>query len=999
MAIFTAIGGAIATALFAGSTIAVSLIAGGLAFGASLLLSYLNRTKQRTYSAVQGEVQYGADVPAGSLYGTGKLKGHRVFYAKWGSGNKYNAEVFALANGWCDGLEPEIYFYGNRYTLYSRPIIGNEAAHYGVNGFEDLISIRFYDGRPGQGPDMKLVADTAGSGQTWKATSRGSGICYVVVERRYDSDYFDKGRPEFEFVLRGLREYDPRQDSTVAGGSGPQRVDNPATWVFTRNPAVHRLNYQLGVRGLVSGRTVIGEGKSLGQLDLASYMPAMNVCDTIRPFTGKPTYQAALYVTGNDDHTEVLKEFDDAMAGYALNRRGLSGVIPGAPQIPVANITAADIPIDRGQQLQRRKSAYDLYNYMSGQYIEPESNWNAESLNPVFVNADVAADGGKVRQTSNDFLQVTDPDIAQYLLDIRYRQNRKGGSATVPVSRRLGFQVQEGDWVTFDGATWLVNKWLCDSNFEITLELAETGADVYSDAGIEPGPIVIPKPPPVNPSLLSTVQNFDVEVGFIKDSAGNEMPALRFTWDPPEDPSITQVRFFYFVGTDPTGQTVYQDYTSEPEDGEYTTTKNVVQGVHYTARATITTVPDRLKTYTPWVTTEETTGPFDAYSSVDLDKLDQDIKGYLNWIGENTREILRQAQELATAAADETLANYSEHQQLYRSIALTAEGIKAAYTEAITVAVGPGSAIVSRIETLEVKVDTEIAEAISLLQTEIDEKTGALATAITSLSAGSVDGDVATANFRMSASSGPAGYAARIAMEARAGGAGGWRGASLFLDVPNNLVDPTRVVVTADQFVVTNNINVGTPFIFDGTALRVGTALVNTASILDAAITNAKIANLAVDSAKIATAAITTAKIGDLQVNTLKIADGAVTTMVQDNRGDVGIDVNNPQSAQAVIPNYAAGPVQIMVTGAIPDGQEGLGSGYYQLAIYRNNVEIYQDRRLSLQGRNEFNFAVNLAEAPPVTGNITYRATFSTNFNPPLTTVTRFSLTVLLARK
>ncbi|MET3925543.1 phage tail protein [Devosia sp. 2618] len=613
MPIFSLAGAAIAGALFGGSAIAATLIAGGLAFGASLLMQSLNRPKQRAYAAVQGEIQYGADVPASTLFGPGKTKGHHIFYAKWGSGNKFNADVLLLANGWCDGLEPVVFFEGERRTLVTRPVIGNEAAHYGVSGFGTLISIRFYDGRPGQGVDTKLVADTAGLGQNWKNTSRCAGLTYVVLERQYDAEKF-KSRAEFEFVLRGLREYDPRKDSTVAGGSGPQRLGTPSTWVYTQNPAVHRLNYQLGLRGLISGRTLIGEGKSLGQLDLGSYIASMNACDAVR--AGKPTYQCGLFVNAEDDHTEILKEFDDAMAGYALNRRGLSGVVAGAPQIPVVSITANDIPIDRAQDLKRRKSAFELYNYMSGQFISREAHWTPDSLKPVYVNADVAADG-RPRQTRNDFLQVSDPDIAQYLLNIRYRQNRKGGSATVPVSRRVGFAVQEGEWVTFDGKSWLVTGWRADAQLRVTLTLSETGADVYSSAGISPGPIVIPPTAPINPSLLSTVQNFDVEAGLLNGTGGLDVPVLRFTWTPPDDPTITAVRIVYKVnsgaGADSATELQY-DVAVNPESGRYITSKNVESDKVYVARATITTVPDRLKTFTPWASTILATGR--AYSDV-----------------------------------------------------------------------------------------------------------------------------------------------------------------------------------------------------------------------------------------------------------------------------------------------------------------------------------------------------------------------------------------------
>ncbi|UVV66515.1 phage tail tip fiber protein [Brucella anthropi] len=696
--IFTAIGTAIAGALFGGSLLAASLIAGGLAFAAKLgITNYMNRRKARKYSAVQGEVQYGADVAATTLYGIGKTRGHRVFYGKWGSGNKYNADVYMLANGWCDGLEPYVFFYGQRYNLVERPKIGGEAAHYGVTGFGDLISIRFYDGRPGQPVDQKLVNDTVGLGRSWKQSSVGAGYTYVVFERKYDSDKFEKGRIEIEWVLRGLRCYDVRKDSTIAGGSGSHRLDNPATWEFTLNPAVQRMNYQIGLRGLVSGRTLIGEGKSIGQLDLATYLASMNVCDEQRG--GKPRYSCNIWVNGDDDHTEILKEFEDAMAGFAVNRRGLSGVIAGAPQVPVINIGPDDLPAERESEISYRKSAFDLYNMMSGQFTSPDSNWGTESLKPIVVNADVAADGRR-RQTSYDFLQVTDADTAQYLLNIRYRQQRLGGKVTLPVSWRIGTFAQEGDWVTFDGHTWMVEEWRCSDDFRFTLVLSETAGSIYSEDGIEPGPIVIPPVDPINPSLLSTVQNFNIEVGSIKGADGYEQPALRFTWKPPEDPTITAVRFFYRIADEDQD---FQDQCTDPEAGVYVTTKDVQSGRFYQGRATITTVPDRFKSFTPWKTTVSPTG----MQSVVIE-LEQ-TRGALKEALKSITSLYDQVDDLVEQLAAATAVGTGQNILTSAAIVKTTNGLAASFIEQA-----------AKIEEVEGKVEAT-ASLIAGVQAQVDD--------------------------------------------------------------------------------------------------------------------------------------------------------------------------------------------------------------------------------------------------------------------------------------
>ncbi|MDE3771506.1 phage tail tip fiber protein [Sinorhizobium meliloti] len=857
MAIFTSIATAIAGALFGGSALAASLIGGALAFGAKLAIGKLTQQKQqkRKYTAVQGEIQFGGDVPVGTLYGVGKTKGQRTFYAKWGSGNKWNAEVFVLANGWCDGLEPYVYIYGEKKALVSRPVIGNEVANYHIEGFvngsgDPVLTIRFYDGRPGQLVDQKLVDVSAALGNKWKSTSINAGICYVVVERIYSDKLFgSKGRPELEFVLRGLREYDPRKDSTVAGGSGTQRLNTPSTWVHTKNPAVHRLNYQLGLRALVSGRTLIGEGKSLGQIDLATYFVAMNVCDTLRA-NGKKTYECSLFVSGDDDHTEVLKQFDDAIAGYGLNRRGLSGVIPGAPQIPVKDLTAADIPIDRAKDVQFRPSAFERFNHLSGQFTSIESMWNPESLKPVYVNADIAADG-RNRQTSIDFLQVTDPDIAQYLLNIRYRQNRMGGKATVPVSRRFGLAVQEGEWITWRGKSWLISEWRADERLRITLVLAETSATIYDDAGIQPGPIVIPPTPPINPSLLSTVQNFNVAVGMINGAQGYDTPALVFTWTPPDDPTITAVRFSYQIeGT----TEIFEDQCTSPEDGLFRTTKNVVSGKVYNARATITTVPDRLRTYTPWKTTAQPTGLQTLLTG--LQQLQDDALNRFKELQQEMDEFFRpRLVELLDAFSLEGAVGQIERQQIVASIGdalaqITEERrVRVSENEAtaqllkyLQASLGTTNARLITEETVRATQDSALASSITSLDAEVDgnlarlitEETArangdsALATSISGVSA-DFNGRFAEGLVKFEAVAAPAGVDARFSVMLRAGTNQSFKVSGFYIELyTQGGVQKSRMAIQVDQFLVFSGNSGHLPFVFENGELKLAIANIGT---------------------------------------------------------------------------------------------------------------------------------------------------------------------------
>lgn len=131
------------------------------------------------------------------------------------------------------------------------------------------------------------------------------------------------------------------------------------------------------------------------------------------------------------------------------------------------------------------------------------------------------------------------------------------------------------------------------------------------------------------------------------------------------------------------------------------------------------------------------------------------------------------------------------------------------------------------------------ASATSSLQTQVTSINGqitAMAEAITSISASTTPGNTNQANFRMQVLSGPSGYS-RIGMQTRQGGAGNWRGASLFLDTPNNSALPTRIVASAEEFALTHGTNVRVPFSIRDGVVRISEAVVDRLSVLRGSLT------------------------------------------------------------------------------------------------------------------------------------------------------------------
>ncbi len=789
MAIFALAGSFIAGAIGLGAT-AASIISAGLAVAANLAVSYFTRQKEQPQTAqkrvaVSQQVQFGADIPRFAIYGTYSVKGHWHYYGKWGSGDAFNGFVYKLSDGWCDGLEPVVFFYGEKHTLVSATPLGSETERWKVDGYGDLIEFRFYDGRPGQVADTKLINDTAGLERRWQTTDTMTNQAYVVVQTKFDKDKFSRGRPEFKWVLRGLRCYDWRKDGSLAGGMGLHRLADPTTWEHTNNPAILRAGFQMGVQGAVSGRTLIGQGKSFAQLHLPSYTVAANVADTDRTKNGRTfkTYQMGMYVDADMEHTEVLSDMDDAMAGYAFNASGLAGVIVGAPQIPAFTITEKDVRLDGARGRQPRRESDGLYNHLTGTFMSPESHWSPEPLTPVTVAADVAADKRK-RSQPYDWTQIFDADVAQYLLNIRYRQGRYGGQVTLPIMPKLYRTAEAGDWCTWAGKTWLVMG-KESQNGGPSLKLAETSPEAYDEEGIAVGPIVTP---PTTPAAVQapSVANLAVTADVI--SGQTDIPALRVTWDASDDPRIDALILEYRIQGETDGQRERDD---SPSDGVYLIT-GLAAGADYEVRAAYVTTPALTTDFTGWVaiTTSNVSSDL-ADNTVTFPKLALDIESILANLQRGLNDLEQVVAADAVSGSLEKLKRYTEDGELRALVSNFGDQTRALVAEETTARTSAIEAFAS--QALLVQAAFGGSEATGLMKVE-----------------SSVTPDGLTASYS---------FLARASTEVD------FEEAGMVIKVVSDGSDPpsftSSVEVAADKFVFDDG---NSPFVFENGVLKLAVA-------------------------------------------------------------------------------------------------------------------------------------------------------------------------------
>ena len=119
-------------------------------------------------------------------------------------------------------------------------------------------------------------------------TRRYTGCAYVHLKykltgnsKKTDSPFAQSITTRITIRGDGAAVYDPRLDSTVAGGSGSHRANDQTTWTWDddacRNPALALLFYLLGWE--INGKLAVGKGIPANRIDLESFAVAANICD------------------------------------------------------------------------------------------------------------------------------------------------------------------------------------------------------------------------------------------------------------------------------------------------------------------------------------------------------------------------------------------------------------------------------------------------------------------------------------------------------------------------------------------------------------------------------------------------------------------------------------------------------------------------------------------------------------------------------------------------
>lgn len=479
-----------------------------LAIGVSALINALTSPRSNRQAAIV-TLAIG-EQPRTAILGQACVGGTLCDAFNWGGdyGTDWECLIIAIADHYCDGLEsfyvndqlipyPSGGFSGgtvpDQTVTGTQVISGRTITTTGTVKYNGQLQVWFLNGAASQ--TLPSVVTNGG----WSTTGNFSGIAVAIVAYKADSSnssnpVWSGGRPSFSWVVRGKRCYDPRHDSTVAGGSGAQRWADPTTWTWSANPIVCRYNW---VRGIYANDAVadpsallLGRGLSAIEAPPENVAAYANICDeavTLRSGGTEPRYAVSGVVLSTDKFADTEKMFAECMAGIVLQSSGSVEVEPGHARSGTFAITDDDLIVGSSVTFSAFRSVADnaWINTVVPVYAEPTQKWQQHSAPVRRVAADVTADGAQ-RELSLSLAFVSSNTQAQRCGEIQRRLGRLVRTAQITLGPRF-MGIEEGDWGTWTSTrhlggatvTFRVEGYQVTEQRHITLTLREIASTVF----------------------------------------------------------------------------------------------------------------------------------------------------------------------------------------------------------------------------------------------------------------------------------------------------------------------------------------------------------------------------------------------------------------------------------------------------------------------------------------------------------------------------------------
>lgn len=369
-------------------------------------------------------------------------------------------------------------------------------------------------------------------GGKWGTSRRLTGCAYmhIRIKRTGNSKKAESplvnGLPSRVTVIgNGALLYDPRKDSTVAGGSGSHRANDQTTWGnYTDaddcdNPALQLLWWLLGWK--INDKLSIGCGVPYTRIDMESFITAANICDeSVILATGgtQKRYRTSGTASDADDRMDVINTFLASMNGTLRDNSGKLS-------ITIMKNDLADYVLDLDEsdilgefEWQQTRGLTENYNVARGRYVDPSTSSLYQPVD--YPEVGFPSLDGIERATTIDLMYVEDGRRAQRIAKQVLQRNQYRGmfSATFN-AKALGCQVGDVVRLSIEALGWSNKPFRVVSqeirfDGQVPLALVEENAAIYAWDREDSAPVTPTAPTvydPLNsPFILGIGEAYDV---------------------------------------------------------------------------------------------------------------------------------------------------------------------------------------------------------------------------------------------------------------------------------------------------------------------------------------------------------------------------------------------------------------------------------------------------------------------------------------------------------
>lgn len=752
--------------------------------GTLLQQAFGSKQEQERRTGTRGSAQIGGKVPQYFLAGTVGEAGKLEYRNAWGNDgqvpNAYLTEVHSFGDLPVSGLAG-LYVNGVRVSLTTS---GAVAQGYPVADLNGKFWWKFFDGRQ-TAADAYLI-DKFGSDadRAWAADMIGIGVPYLVTTALWDETLWT-GFPRVLGEFQGIPLYDPRKDST-AGGSGPQRWDNPATWAFSDNSAVIIYNIERGI--YYNGAHVWGGKKTAAELPYEVWAAAMDACDELVPLQAggsEKRFRAGRRINLNERPADVIKELLIGCNGRISHASdGHVYILIGAPSAAAGAFTDADVLATEPLGSIPWPNLDEIINGATATYREPLQAWEDKETAPYLRSDLVEQDDGRENVEGLELNTTFSGTQAQRVIQAVIEGGRRFRTHVVALPpafaqfRPLQALAWSSDRFGYGGKLFLItartrapfgyvifglqeidpadDDWN-PSTDERPLSFAPVVTNRPAPQEVS-GPSVAPVPGTLAYDVFWSAPSVAVDVQFVRVSHQRPDGTLPYTVLVPKPDLLTgSARIPVSIELSGKALLVQLEY------------------LPYSGRPTVASA------WMPVMIAEVTLPP----GMIDLSNVAKDV---LKQIGTN-RRVIEAFKKIGTLLEEADRENYTKRESLFREVRVELEGLQASFTEIIETALDP-------------------------------QGTGAMALVVQQLLA-ALGGNSSQINVRWEAAAAPAGFSARFVLQAAVND-GTFRAATFFLDVPEDPSQPTRIGFMAGQTVFFTSGGVPIALIGEDGVMRAG---------------------------------------------------------------------------------------------------------------------------------------------------------------------------------